>query len=428
MEVRRTYLILALSTAFLGATVGVERSVLSLLGQEKFGLSSKSAVLSFLVSFGLAKALSNLASGPLTASLGPARLLKMGWAVALPVPALLVFAPNWGIVIAANALLGANQGICWSVAVVGMMEATGPAQRGRAAGANEFAGYIGVALAAAGAGWLADRAGIRLAPFVLMQAVAASGFVLCLLSGSMPKSRSGGDSAGQDSGEKVAKARNGSKTQELAALLGKVSWQDRRLASACLAGLVTNLTDAVAWALLPLYFSQRGMPLHQIAVLSGVYPAVWAVGQLGSGRISDRVGRGPVIAAGLLVQAGGVAALLPAGSFRGTLAAMAALGAGTALSYPTLLAAVADNSSEAERPAAVGIYRLWRDLGYVVGALVAGAVADAAGAPAAIAVVAALTALAILPVAVNLLSPPSLAADVPDGRSNDLQGPKRTKR
>lgn len=394
--------------------------MLSLLGEEKFGLSSRTALLSFLVTFGLTKALSNLASGPLSSRLGWARLLRIGWAAGLAVPGLLAFAPSWTVIIGANALLGVNQGLCWSVTVVGMMQAAGPGRRGAAAGTNEFAGYMGVALAAAAAGWLAEEAGIGLAPFVLMQCLALAGFCASLFPGSLAEIGASGnvpDSRGSlpPPGEQ--------EKERFAGVFRKVSWGDRRQASSCLAGLVTNLTDAMAWALLPLFFHERGMPLTRIAVLTGAYPAVWAVAQLVTGRVSDRVGRGPVIAAGLLVQAGGVAALLPARSFGGSLAAMAALGGGTALSYPTLLAAVADGSPERERPAAVGIYRLWRDMGYVFGALLAGGIADAAGAPAAIWTVAVLTALASLPVAWALLRPGHGAAAGSPGPGDNRRTP-----
>lgn len=380
---RRTYLIFALSTAFVGATVGVERSTLSLLGEDKFGLSSRTALLSFLVAFGLAKAAANLASGPLAGALGPVRLLRIGWVAALGVPPLLIFSPSWGWVIAANGLLGVNQGLCWSVGVVGMMKAAGSHRRGTAAGFNEFSGYMGAALAAGAAGYLASKAGIRTAPFLLMQGLAVAGLVVSLIQ--------------RESGEPSPVHR-----QDLRAQIKRVSWSDKKLSSLCLAGLVTNLTDAVAWALFPLLFKQRGLALSEIGLLTALYPAVWATAQGITGRLSDRIGRKPLIVSGLAMQAAGVASLLPLRSFAGSITAMTLLGMGTALCYPTLLASVGDLSSDVERPAVVGIYRLWRDLGYVAGALVAGVVADLAGAPIAIATVAGITLLSAIPVTVTL--------------------------
>lgn len=367
----RRFIVLTLSTAFVGATIGVERSVLPLLGSERFGIASRTAIVSFLIAFGLAKAAANLASGPLSGRVGATRLLVAGWLIGAAVPPLILAAPTWGWVIAANALLGISQGFCWSVALVGQVEIAGERRRGAAAGINEFAGYGGAALAAYGAAALAAVSGLRTAPFLLMQGLALGGLATSLFA-------FGGE-------------RRAPPGLRFDSVFRRMSGADLRLSLLSASGLVTNLSDGLAWGLLPLVFAHQGRSLVEIGALAAVYPATWATMQLAAGWASDRLGRRRLIVWGLTVQAGSVGLLASAGTFLQSMACMLGLGLGTALVYPTLIAAVADLVSPAERPSAIGTYRLWRDLGYVAGALVSGALADFVGFAASIWTVAAVT-------------------------------------
>lgn len=373
------FLLLALSTAFVGATVGVERSVLALLGEQKFHLASQTAIASFLLGFGASKALANLFTGPLMSRFGAGRVLVAGWGIGLFVPMIIIAAPTWSWVVGANLLLGISQGLCWSVALVQMVEIAGDRRRGTGAGLNEFAGYLAAAAGAVLATRFVGGTSIGKAPFLLMQALAFAGLLTSL-------------AVARSSRRRAMPSRPDTAAPGFGRLFRRLSFTDRATASLSAAGLVTNLSDALAWALLPVFFARQGLSLSRIGVLAAVYPAVWAVAQLGTGWGSDHLGRPKVIVAGLTLQAASVAALTLADSFGGWLACMVGLGLGTAAVYPTAVAAVADLVPSSERPASIGIYRLWRDLGYVVGALIAGAVADLAGFEAAIAAVASVTA------------------------------------
>jgi MFS family permease len=356
--------------ALVGAMVGLERSVLPLIGQRDFGLSSKSAILSFLVAFGLAKAFSNLGAGRYATRVGRKRLLVVGWLLAVPVPFLIAFAPSWGWIVAANVVLGANQGLAWSMTVFMKIDLAGPARRGFAVGLNESAGYLGVAATAFATGALAAAVAPRTLVWVGAAAVAAVGLLVSIV-------------FVRDTEPHVEREQAGETTRR----------GGPGLVACSQAGLVNNLNDALAWGLAPLYLAAHGASHGQIAAVAAIYPAVWGGGQLGAGWLGDVVGRPPLIVAGMLVQAGGLAALvLGDGAFGPALAAAVLLGAGTALVYPTLIAAVSDAVEPRERARAVGAYRFWRDSGLVVGAVLAGAVADALGAGAAIAAVAGLTA------------------------------------
>lgn len=370
----RQFWLLVLVNGFVGAMAGLERTVLPLLAEAEFGLASRSAVLSFIVTFGIAKAGTNFFAGRLGDRIGRKRVLLAGWLFGIPVPLMVMWAPTWGWIVAANALLGINQGLAWSTTVIMKIDLVGPRQRGLAMGLNEFAGYLAVALAALGTGWIAQAYGLRPEPFYLGIAFVAAGLALSLLlvretAGHVAlEAASHVTAAGQPQG--------GPGTRELFAL---ASWRHPGLFGASQAGMVTNLKDGMAWGLLPLYFAAGGLAIGQIAWLTFVYPALWGLLQLGTGALSDRYGRKPLIGAGMFVQALALALLAAADSFWYWLAASALLGAGTALVYPTLLAAVADVAHPAWRGSAVGIYRLWRDSGYVVGAVLAGVLADAFG-------------------------------------------------
>jgi MFS family permease len=382
--------------AFVGAMVGLERSTLPLIGREDFGLASNAAVVSFIVAFGAGKALTNLGAGALAQRAGRRRLLIAGWTLALPVPVLVAVAPSWEWIVAANVLLGVNQGLAWSMTVVMKIDLVGPERRGFALGLNEAAGYGGVAVAAALTGWLAGAFAARDVLVLAAALIALAGLALSVL-------------LVRDTAAHVAleQARHHADSPEeapgLRAAFVDASWRVPALRACSQAGLVNNLNDALAWGLVPLFLAAHGASLGQIGLVAGLYPAVWGVGQIATGHWSDRAGRKPLIVAGLLLQA--LALALLAGSEGAmALAALAAvlLGLGTAAVYPTLIAAISDAVSPIARAPAVGIYRFWRDTGYVAGGLIAGTVADALGFAGAIAVVAAVTAASGLWAALDL--------------------------
>jgi MFS family permease len=309
-------------------------------------------------------------------------VLVAGWIIGLPVPLILILAPNWGWIVFANVLLGVNQGLTWSTTVIMKIDLVGPARRGLAMGLNEAAGYGAVAVTALVTGAIAQQAGLRPGPFLLGLAYAGLGLAASTLFVR--------ETSGHVEHEQAARAQEDRLGWR--AVFVRTSFSDRSLSAACQAGLVNNLNDGMAWGLLPLYYAGAGLSVGEIGVLAAAYPAVWAIGQIGSGALSDRVGRKPLIVAGMLLQAVAIAVLAAGSTFGLWLAAAAVLGLGTALVYPTLLAAIADVAEPAWRGSAVGVYRLWRDLGFAVGAIVAGIIADAAGIASAIWVVAVITA------------------------------------
>jgi MFS family permease len=384
--------------AFVGAMVGLERSTLPLIGESDFGLTSGAAVLSFIVAFGLAKSFTNLAAGVGAERLGRRRLLILGWTVALPVPLLIAVAPNWAWIVAANALLGINQGLAWSMTVVMKIDLVGPKRRGLALGLNEAAGYGGVAVAAAVSGWLAADFAPR---DVLV--VGAAGIALIALAVSVALVR---DTAGHVRLEQDRHHASEERAPRLAEIFPDASYRRPSLRACSQAGLVNNLNDALAWGIIPLFLAAHGASPSRIGLVAGLYPGVWGVGQILTGQWSDRIGRKPLIVSGMLVQAAALA-MLAASEGTILLAAIAAvgLGAGTALVYPTLIAAISDAVSPVARAPTVGVYRFWRDMGYVAGGLLAGIAADALGYGGAIAIVAALTAGSGVWVAVDLHEP-----------------------
>jgi MFS family permease len=377
--------ILVALNALVGAMVGLERSVLPLVGKHDFGLRSTSAILAFVVAFGAAKALTNLVAGDLAERIGRKRLLVIGWLVALPVPLLIGVAPSWWFVVVANLLLGVNQGLAWSMTVVMKIDLAGPRRRGLALGLNEAAGYLGVAATAFASGVLAATYAPRTVVWVGAAVIVVVGFLLSLV-------------AVRDTGAHVAHEQalhgdGGRASLDLRGAFALASLRDPVLRACNQAGLVNNLNDALAWGLAPLYLATHGASVRQIAIVAAAYPLVWGAGQLLTGWLSDHVGRKPFIAAGMLVQAGALGLLVAgSGGFWPSLAAAILLGAGTAMVYPTLIAAVSDVSQPRDRARLVGVYRFWRDFGFVIGALIAGFASDAASPKTAIVVVAALTA------------------------------------
>jgi MFS family permease len=389
------FTLLVAVNALVGAMVGLERSTLPLIGEQDFGVSSSAAVLSFIVAFGLAKSFTNLGAGALAERVGRRRLLIIGWVLALPVPVLIGVAPSWSWVVAANLFLGVNQGLAWSMTVVMKIDLVGPERRGLALGLNESAGYGGVALAAAISGWLA-------ADLVARDVLVVGGAAIALLALTITVIFVR-DTAGHMALEQARHPDEPAEAPRMRDAFPDASYRDPALRSCSQAGLVNNLNDALVWGLVPLFLAAHGASTGEIGLVAGIYPAVWGLGQIWTGHWSDSVGRKPLIVAGMLVQAAALGLLaLSEGRVAEAAVAAVALGAGTALVYPTLIAAVSDAVSPVARAPIVGVYRFWRDMGYVAGGLLVGVVADAIDFGGAIAVVAGLTALSGLLVAIDL--------------------------
>jgi MFS family permease len=392
------FALLVAVNAFVGAMVGLERSTLPLIGEQDFGLTSSAAVLSFIVAFGLAKSFTNLGAGALATHVGRRRLLVLGWMLALPVPLMVAVAPSWAWVAAANVLLGVNQGLAWSMTVVMKIDLVGPKRRGLALGLNESAGYGGVAVAAALSGWLASEIAARDVLVAGSAAIAVTGLLVSLLFVRDTTAHVALEQARDHAEEEGSPPRLGD-------ALARATYRQPALRACSQAGLVNNLNDALAWGLVPLFLAAHGASPSQVGLVAGLYPAVWGAAQVWTGHWSDRVGRKPLIVAGMLLQGGALGVLAVSDGAIGTAAGAAVLlGAGTALVYPTLIAAISDAVTPVARAPIVGAYRFWRDMGYVAGGLLAGAVADAIGFGGAIATVATITALSGLWVAFDLPS------------------------
>ena len=371
--------LLVLVNAFVGAMVGMERSILPPMAEAEFGLRARAAVLSFIVVFGVSKAGTNYLAGRLSDRFSRKQVLVAGWFVAVPVPFVVMWAPSWSWVLAANALLGLSQGLSWSMTVIMKIDLVGSARRGLAMGLNEFAGYVAVAGAALATGFMAARYGFRPQPFYLGIAFAAAGLLLSALAVRDTKAHAALESSLRKDDDKVRD------------VFWRTTLRDRNLSSISQAGLVNNLNDGMAWGLFPLFFAAAQMSLGRIGVLTAIYPAVWGVLQLATGSLSDSLGRKWLIVSGMWIQAVGIGAVIVSSSFAGFAAGAALLGLGTAMVYPTLLAAIGDVAHPSWRASSVGVYRFWRDLGYAVGALLAGLAADALGLSGAMWLVAALT-------------------------------------
>jgi MFS family permease len=378
--------------ALVGGMLGQERTVVPLLATEVFGLDGVTAALTFIVAFGITKAATNLAAGALADRFGRKPVLVAGWLVGLPVPLLLIWAPTWTWVIAANVLLGVNQGLTWSTTVIMKIDLVGPRRRGLAMGLNEAAGYVALACTALATGFIAAEAGLRPAPFFLGLAYAGLGLAVSVFFVRETRGHVELEQRGVASGV-VPRWRD---------VVRLTTLREPSLSAASQAGLINNLNDGMAWGLLPLYYASAGLGVAEIGVLAAIYPAVWGICQIGTGAMSDRIGRKGLIVGGMLLQAAAIGAIAAGSSFGVWCAAAAALGLGTAMVYPTLLAVVADVAQPAWRGSAVGVYRLWRDLGFAAGAILAGVIADRAGMPVAIWSIAALTALSGLIVLIRM--------------------------
>ena len=379
----RQFALLVAVNAFVGGMVGLERSVLPVLAKEEFGIASKTLAVSFIATFGLAKAISNLYAGSLSERFSRRHVLIAGWLVGLPVPFVIIFAPAWGWIVAANALLGVNQGLAWSMTVNMKVDLVGPQRRGLALGLNEATGYLSVAAAAFLAGVIAQAYGVRPEPFYLGIVFASLGLALSVL---LVR-----DTAAFVRAEAESHPRVAAKPASLKRSFAEATWRRPYLVGASQAGFVNNLNDGLAWGIFPLFFVSRGLDLERVAVLAALYPLVWGGAQLVTGWASDSVGRVPMIVAGMLAQGVALSTVGMADDYMMWLAAVMLLGLGTAMVYPTLLAAIGDVVHPTERATTMGVYRFWRDAGAMAGALLAGILADLFGFGIAIQVVAALT-------------------------------------
>jgi MFS family permease len=378
----RQFALLVLVNAFVGGMVGLERTVVPLIGSEEFRLTSTTVVASFVVSFGVSKAFTNLLSGQMADMWGRKRVLELGWLIGLPVPFLIIWAPSWNWVIAANMLLGVSQGLTWSMAVIMKIDLVGPKSRGLAVGLNECAGYLMVGLTAFLTGWIAAENGaLRPEPFYLGIGYAVVGLGLSTI-------------LVRDTSEHLrleASLHATADSISFKEVFLRTSFTDRNLFAACQAGLVNNLNDGMSWAIFPIFFAARGLGVEPIGALKAVYPAVWGILQMVTGPLSDRIGRKSLIVAGMWLQAGALLMVAGVDGFSWWLIASVLLGIGTAMVYPTLLAAVSDVAHPTRRARTLSIYRFWRDMGYAVGALLAGLIGDAFGLTWAIASVGLLT-------------------------------------
>jgi len=383
--------LLVVVNAFVGAVVGTERSILPLLAQQEFQLAARTAILSFIVVFGVTKALTNYVAGRFADRIGRRQILIAGWLVAAPVPFMLMWAPTWTWVLVANGLLGISQGLTWSTTVIMKIDLVGPERRGLAMGLNEFAGYIAVAGAAVATGWVAARWALRPEPFYLGVVFVMCGLVLSVLLVRETQPHVTLESRLWAGSEDMPKS-----------IFWHTTFGDRNLSSISQAGLVNNLNDGMAWGMFPLFFTAAGLSLERTAALIAIYPATWGLVQLGTGALSDRIGRKWLIASGMWTQAWGIGVIALSDGFFGFATGSAVLGVGTAMVYPTLLAGIGDAASPSWRASAIGVYRFWRDLGYAIGAVIAGVTADLVGLGGALWVVAGLTFISGLGVALRL--------------------------
>jgi MFS family permease len=395
------FVLLVVVNAFVGAMAGMERSVLPAIAEREFHLAARTAVLSFIVVFGVSKALTNYLAGRIADSAGRKHLLVAGWLIAVPVPLMLMWGSSWNWILAANVLLGVSQGLTWSTTVIMKIDLVGPARRGLAMGLNEFAGYIALAGAAFATGWIAARTGLRPDPFY-----PGIVFVVVGLGLSAIVVRETSSHVALESRSDVS-----SRVPSATEVFWRTTATDRNLSTISQAGLVNNLNDGMAWGLFPLVFASASLGIDRVGALAAIYPATWGLAQLGTGALSDRLGRKWFIAGGMWVQTVGIAMVTVSTAFGGFAAGSVLLGIGTAMVYPTLLAAIGDVARPSWRATAVGVYRLWRDFGYVVGALLAGVTADLFGVPAAMWLVAVMTCASGVVVAIRMdaVLHPSLA-------------------
>lgn len=401
------FTLLVVVNAFVGAMAGMERSILPAIAEQEFHLVARAAVLSFIVVFGVTKAFTNYAAGRLADAVGRKHVLVAGWLIATPVPFLLMWAPTWRWVLIANVFLGVSQGLTWSTTVIMKVDLVGVRRRGLAMGLNEFAGYVALAGAALLTGAIAARTGLRPAPFYPGVAFVLAGLVLSLF---LVRETSGHAALESDLRGHSAATQNQAVSPDHVDVFWRTTARDRNLSSVTQAGLVNNLNDGVAWGLFPVFFAAANMSLDRIGVLAAIYPATSGLVQLATGALSDRIGRKWLIASGMWVQAAGIGVVVASQAFAGFAVGATLLGIGTAMVYPTLLASIGDVALPSWRASAIGVYRLWRDLGYAIGAVIAGLAADRFGLAGAIWLIAGLTAASGFVVAVRMRETRHLSA------------------
>jgi MFS family permease len=419
--------LLVLINVFVGMMVGLERTVVPLIGEREFGLASKTAIVSFIVSFGVTKAVCNLFAARTSERVGRKKILVLGWILGLPVPFLIILANQWLWFDVANVLLGMNQALCWSMTVIMKVDLVGPKRRGLALGINEFAGYLAVGFTAWITGYLAAEYSLRPQPFYLGIAVAFAGLLLSFfgtretLDHARLESKLHHPASTVAEGGDRAQSTAPSSLREMFAL---ASWRDRNLFSCSQAGLVNNLNDGMSWGVYPLFFASYGLGVAAIGTIKAVYPAAWGILQLVTGHFSDHFGRKWLIAAGMVVQAGGIWLTVQIPVYSAWIVGALLQGLGTAMVYPTLLAAITDVAHPERRATIMGVYRFWRDLGYSVGALLSGVVADLLGMRAAIELVAVLTFLSGVQVAFRMRETLRRAAtrQMPEGSLRIITG------
>ncbi len=359
----KQFTLLVIINAFVGGMVGLERSILPQIAEQEFAMAARTAILSFIVVFGIVKALTNYYTGALANRFGRKNLLVAGWMVAIPIPIMLMYAPNWNWIIAANVLLGINQGLAWSSTVVMKIDLVGEKQRGFAMGLNEFAGYLAVALVAFLTGWIAGEYGLRPYPFYLGIVLVVSGLL-------------GSIFFIKDTRHHLAAETSNSLLPKLKHIFWETTWKNKNLGSVTQAGLINNLNDGMVWGIFPLLLSSKGFTLEQVGLITAVYPAVWGMGQLITGKMADLYPKKRLLYLGMLMQAVALALFVWAEALWHFIALSSMLGWGTAMVYPTFLATIAAHTHPQDRAESIGIFRLWRDLGYAIGALLTGIVAD----------------------------------------------------
>ncbi len=417
LENWRQFSLLLLVNAFVGAMVGLERTIVPLIASEDFGLTSVSVTLSFIISFGVVKAFANLFAGSNADRIGRKPLLVAGWLIGIPVPIIVILAPTWEWIVFANILLGINQGLCWSTAVIMKIDLVGPVGRGRATGLNEFSGYVAMALTTITIGWVAAETALRPYPFYFGIAFALAGLLLSVVFVR--------ETRGHAQREAQQHAAAAEPKPSFWTIFRRVSWQDKRFFSLSQGGLVNNLNDVVIWGLLPLLAISAGVTIEQAAGIGSVYLGVWGVGQLFTGSLSDRVGRKPLITGGLWVTAVGIIIFALTTDTTVWFLAAAIMGLGTAMVYPTFLAAMSDLAHPDWRASALGVYRLWRDSGYAFGALLGGLLSDMFSIQIAVLIIAVLTVFSGLVTAIYLpetvrLSGVSVTVSEPLSTSQDI--------
>ena len=385
----KQFTILVIINGFVGGMVGLERTILPRIAEKEFAIAAKTAILSFIIVFGIVKAITNYYTGTLANKFGRKNLLVAGWVIGLPIPFVLIFATSWNWIIAANVLLGINQGLTWSSTVVMKIDLVGEKQRGFAMGLNEFSGYIAVALIAFLTGWIAGEYGVRPYPFYI-------GIVLAVLG------LSGSVFLVKDTRHHVAKEATTSNVPNLKNIFWETTWKNKNLGSVTQAGLSNNLNDGMAWGIFPILLATKGFTINQIGIVTAIYPAVWGVGQLFTGKMADRFCKKDMLYLGMLLQAIALLLLVWANTMLHFIILSSILGWGTAMVYPTFLATVAENTSPHDRAKSIGIFRLWRDLGYAIGAVVTGLIADLFSINSAITFIALLTFMSAIIIAVRM--------------------------